>query len=203
MTDGIASGGSMNKYEISGYVRVARTTLLQRSSTTFLTVAALLFLFSGQAVCHVLYGSLVGSVTDSTGAVLLGAEIQVRNLDTGVLLQATTNGAGNYVAGNLTAGRFEVTIKKDGLGSFKAPSVSIAMNNQARIDAALDIGGTTETVAVSANAAQLQTDRFVPMRSISRTRHTSQIQEILKRNVSSVEYGKDSAGNRTTQILST
>jgi hypothetical protein len=57
----------MNKYETS--VRVARTTLLQRSSTTFLTVAALLFLIAGQAVCQVLYGSLVGRVTDSTGAV--------------------------------------------------------------------------------------------------------------------------------------
>jgi len=148
----------MNKYETSGSVRVARTTLLQRSSTTFLTVAALLFLLAGQAVCQVLYGSLVGSVTDSTGAVLPGAEVQVRNLDTGVLLQATTNGAGNYIVGNLTAGRFEVTIKKDGFSSFKAPSVSIAMNNQARIDAALNIGGTAQTIAVSANAAQLQTD---------------------------------------------
>jgi|GraSoi2013_115cm_1033766.scaffolds.fasta_scaffold189089_2 hypothetical protein len=110
----------MNKYETS--VRVARTTLLQRSSTTFLTVAALLFLIAGQAVCQVLYGSLVGSVTDSTGAVLPGAEVQVRNLDTGILLQAKTNGAGNYIVGNLTAGRFEVTIKKDGFSSFKAPA---------------------------------------------------------------------------------
>jgi len=170
----------MNKYEISGYVRVARTTLLQRSSTTFLTVAALLFLLAGQAVCQVLYGSLVGSVTDSTGAVLPGAEVQVRNLDTGVLLQATTNGAGNYVVGNLTAGRFE-----------------------ARIDAALNIGGTTETVAVSADAAQLQTDRFVPMRSISRTRRTSQIQEILKEMCLRWSTERTPQEIRTTQILST
>ncbi|MCU1250856.1 MAG: TonB-dependent receptor family protein [Edaphobacter sp.] len=100
----------------------------------------------------------MGNVTDPSGAVVPNAAVRAQNLDTGAVLQTTTGNTGSFAIGNVPPGRFEVTITKEGFGTFKAPSVSVEMNTQARVDVALQVGNTNATITVSTQDAQLQID---------------------------------------------
>ena len=90
--------------------RIARLVLL----VLLLTVAAVFW--PSTAAAQVLYGSLTGSVTDSSQAAIPGASVQALNTGTGVLKQTTTNPAGIYSFSDLLPGVYKVTISS---GSFR------------------------------------------------------------------------------------
>ncbi len=81
----------------------------------------MVILLAGRLNAQVLYGGLVGNVTDPSGAVVPNAEVRARNLDTGAVLQTTTGTTGNFAIGNVPPGRFEVTINKRGLWHLQGP----------------------------------------------------------------------------------
>jgi hypothetical protein len=72
-------------------------------------------LLAGRLSAQVLYGGLMGNVTDPSGAVVPNAAVRARNLDTGGVLQTTTGNTGSFAIGNVPAGRFEVAITKQGV----------------------------------------------------------------------------------------
>jgi hypothetical protein len=144
----------LEKHQQHNSLQFLRMVLLK----TVLISGVMIILLAGRLSAQVLYGGLVGNVTDPSGAVVPNAEVRARNLDTGDLLQTTTGNTGSFAIGNVPPGRFEVTITKEGFGTFKAPSVSVEMNTQARVDAALQVGNTNATITVSTQDAQLQTD---------------------------------------------
>jgi hypothetical protein len=145
---------SLEKHQQLESLQFLRMVLLK----TVLISGVVVILLADRLSAQVLYGGLVGNVTDPSGAVVPNAEVRARNLDTGDLLQTTTGNTGSFAIGNVPPGRFEVTITKEGFGTFKAPSVSVEMNTQARVDAALQVGNTNATITVSTQDAQLQTD---------------------------------------------
>lgn len=108
---------------------------------------------------QVLYGSLVGTVEDPSGAVLSGASVTVINKDTGQQREATADDSGSYAFRDLQAGIYDLKVVQSGFKSYLKPGVTITINNVAREDVRMEVGGTAETITVTSEAPPLQTDR--------------------------------------------
>jgi len=122
----------------------------------------LLFLLSSAGVeAQVLYGSLVGNVTEETHAAIPGAEVTVVNKETNLTRRVLTNETGAYSFPNLVAGTYSVTVKMRGFADFVAEDVVVPQNATVRRDAVLKVSAVESSITVSAEAqvAQLQTDR--------------------------------------------
>lgn len=126
-----------------------------------LITAILVLLSSGKlAFAQTLYGSLVGTVTDQSGAVVQNASVTATEINTNTTRAGNTNEHGYYMLSTVPAGIYSVTITKQNFGTFKVENVSVVINATARVDAALSVGTQTATVSVSADTAQLETDRI-------------------------------------------
>ncbi len=108
---------------------------------------------------QILYGSLVGNVTDATESAIPGAKITITHDATGATRSAETTAAGVYRFPTIQTGLYSIAVQADGFSTAALSGVEVAVNNTTRMDIPLEIGQVTETVEVSASAARLQTDR--------------------------------------------
>jgi hypothetical protein len=108
---------------------------------------------------QVLYGSLVGTATDSSGAVVPGATIEVLNTATGTLQTTTSSARGDFAVGDLSAGNYRVTVTAAGFGVLVQNNVTIENNTTRRLTSVLSVAQTSQTVEVTAAPIALQTDR--------------------------------------------
>jgi hypothetical protein len=111
------------------------------------------------ALAQVLYGSIVGSVTDPSGAVVPGAKVSVTEIGTNEILSTATNSAGLYTLSDVPAGRYNLIVTKEGFASFRSQNIPVVINTAVRVNATLQVGKSTQTVTVSAQSAHLETDR--------------------------------------------
>src|SRR5207245_4335577 len=118
-----------------------------------------LCILSSAAKAQVLYGVLTGNVTDPSGAVVPGAQVEALNTATGVSRQTTTDSVGVHRFAELLPGVYKVTVSATSFGSFVAENVRIDANTTRRIDVQLQVKAQTESVTVSAGPPVLQTDR--------------------------------------------
>ncbi|MBM3787852.1 MAG: TonB-dependent receptor [Acidobacteria bacterium] len=102
-------------------------------------------------------GTVTGIVTDPGGAVIAQAGVKLANTGTGLMLTTTTNESGNYVFPLVNPGAYQILIEKSGFQPF-GRTFSIAVTQQARIDAQLTVGQVSESVTISAAAVVLDTD---------------------------------------------
>ncbi|MBM3740252.1 MAG: TonB-dependent receptor [Acidobacteria bacterium] len=103
--------------------------------------------------CSTLFGQtaqVTGTVTDSSGAVVALAKVVVTNTATGVGRESTTNDRGNYLVTALLPGRYEVTAEAAGFRHTKRGPVTLAIDQVARVDFDLEVGGVVESVSVQA-----------------------------------------------------
>ncbi len=107
---------------------------------------------------QVLYGTLVGNVTDSSGAAIPGAQVKITNVETGREWTVQTGPAGTYSISTIPPGTYEVTFSAEGFRTYTKQGVQVAANATVRVDATLEVGIVTESVQVSAEALTLQTD---------------------------------------------
>ncbi len=119
--------------------------------------AALVWVPSLEA--QVLYGSLVGTVVDQSGAVVPQAEVTIHNKATGQKRETTTDEAGRYTISNVLAGSYDLAVNAKGFRPFAQTGIDISINNVTRVDVQLEVGAVVETVTVQASAATLQTDK--------------------------------------------
>ncbi|MBM3735508.1 MAG: carboxypeptidase regulatory-like domain-containing protein [Acidobacteria bacterium] len=103
-------------------------------------------------------GQITGSVTDASGAVIPGATVAAVNDGTGLKREAVTNEQGNYLLPLLPPGLYRVSITKTGFRPLARTNLTLAVDQTVRMDAALELGTVSETVEVSANAAQVDQD---------------------------------------------
>ncbi len=113
----------------------------------------------GTANAQALYGSIVGNVTDPQGSVLPGVSVKITNTGTGLTLETTTDDTGSYVFRNLPPGNYDMTLSAKGFKELKQEAIVVSAGNPKRADAALQVGGTTESVTVTADAATLKTEK--------------------------------------------
>ena len=126
-------------------------------SCCLLSTLICLFSISGEA--QVLYGSLTGNVTDSSGAAIAGAKVVALNVQTGVVRDVETDNVGIYRFPTLQPGTYKVTISAPKFASVVTESVGIAVNNVRRIDATLKPATQNQEVIVTGEAPLLQTDK--------------------------------------------
>lgn len=123
-----------------------------------LGLAFALFLIGARpAQAQLTTADIVGTITDSTGAVVPNANIALANAATGNKRAATSNGTGDYQFSLLPPGHYSITIKSQG---FKTTTTTIAVEagDRARADIHLEAGGGAETVVVEAQSPLLQAD---------------------------------------------
>src|SRR5438552_1458045 len=120
--------------------------------------AILLIVLPASAPAQVLYGSIVGTVSDSTGLSVPGATVKITQNETNQSREATTNETGSYTFTNVAAGTYEVDVTLPGFQSFKSPNIVVRVNTAVRVDAKLSVGALQESVTVSGTAALLQTE---------------------------------------------
>ena len=119
----------------------------------------LMTLITTRSYGQVLYGSLVGTVTDSSGAIIVGADVSATQLATNEIRTGKTNESGDYTLSNIPSGTYRIIVTKAGFQEYQVQSVNVAFNATVRVDAKLGVGTSTQTVTVNAETAQLQTDR--------------------------------------------
>lgn len=140
----------------------SRAGLLESLASAFL-VTLLLGLAGSlatlQAHAQAVSATLVGTITDSTGAGVVGAKITILEVATGVSRTGATNESGNYTFPDLTPGTYAVTVEAKGFKKVTRPGVDVVVNTTTRVDLGLQPGSTTETITVTAAPAILQTDR--------------------------------------------
>jgi outer membrane receptor protein involved in Fe transport len=121
-----------------------------------ITLAALLAL-SLPLPAQVRFGSVVGSVTDPSGASVSEAVVTLTNLGTNETRTATTGTAGNYTFPNVNPGRYRLEIEKSGFKK-QLRELDVKVDVTSRADAALELGAVSESVDVTSAAPILQTD---------------------------------------------
>ncbi len=131
------------------------------SGVVILLCLATSFLFlgydAGIASAQVLYGSIVGTVTDQANAVVPKTVVTAKNTSTGLSRQVTTDEAGYYSITNLPEGTYDLSGSAAGFRPLTQKGVNVLINNVARVDLSLEVGAITESITVAASAAQLQT----------------------------------------------
>src|SRR6202790_1340531 len=103
-------------------------------------------------------GSVSGTVTDQTGAVIPDTTVNALNLDTTVQQTTRTNANGFYNFTALPVGRYEIEILRNGFKPYKRTGLVIDVNSQLRADVSLSMGGQSEEVVVSDNAVHVETE---------------------------------------------
>lgn len=116
-------------------------------------------LASADSRAQVLYGSLVGNVTDATGGAIPGAEVTVTHQGTNQSRHSVTNEVGTYEFPTIPTGNYTIKVIMPGFKEFVRTNVPVTLNNLTRADVSLEVGEVTETLTVTAETTLLQTDR--------------------------------------------
>ncbi len=128
-------------------------------------------LAAGHAAAQVNTADVIGTVTDPTGAVVVGARISVTNLATQVVRTTYTDGTGNYLVTLLPVGRYSVRAEMQGFKTAEVPVVTLAVGDRLRVDIVMQVGEVAETIEVIAQTPALQSDAssistLVPERAV-------------------------------------
>ncbi len=108
---------------------------------------------------QVLYGSIVGTVTDQSGALVPGAQITITNKATGLKRPVTADDAGRYTIPNVEQGVYDVVVTAAGFKPLAKTNVDVRINTVTDVDAQLEVGAVTQQVTVEASAVMLQTTK--------------------------------------------
>jgi len=137
-------------------------SILSRKSTMLSTLAALCLTYCAGTMpsyAQVIYGSVVGTVSDPSGSVIPGASVTLTSKETGTIKTDTADGAGRYTFGNVTPGKYDVKVAAPGFKGYTATDIDVTPNTVSRIDPKLDVGQVSDQVTVEANAVVLQTEK--------------------------------------------
>jgi hypothetical protein len=108
---------------------------------------------------QVLYGMVVGTVQDATGAVVPGAVVSVLNTATNQAREVVANELGAFTFPDLAPGSYRLTIRAPGFQTFAQTGISVTINTVTRVNVQMQVGELTETVTVAGQAVSLQSDK--------------------------------------------
>jgi hypothetical protein len=102
--------------------------------------------------------TVLGTVRDANGAVLPGVTVTLKNVATGITVQAQSDENGNYQFFNVKIGSYTITAEAAGFSKAAAENVQVTVNARQRVDLAMKAGAVTETITVTADAVRLETE---------------------------------------------
>jgi hypothetical protein len=108
-------------------------------------------LLTGAACLSAQTGSISGTVTDTSGAVVSAAGVAAKNLAKGGVRTTLTNASGRFSLPDLTPGRYDVTVQKDGFVAAVFSGIEITVGQSLSVDATLKVGSFQQTVTVEGN----------------------------------------------------
>ena len=117
-----------------------------------------LALFAVSSFAQTTSTSILGSVTDQTGAAVTNAKVIARNTGTGVRTETVTTDSGDYTFPLLDVGAYEVTVEAAGFKRAARSGIELQINEKRRSDFQLEVGAQTEQVTVTAESVALRTD---------------------------------------------
>ena len=135
-------------------------------------LAALLGTVTARA--QVLYGSIAGVVTDSSGAIVPGAKVVATEQTKGISQQTTTDNSGLYRFSEILPGTWKIVVTAAGFASAETDNIPVPANGVVRIDEKVTVGKVQQSVVVTAAPPVLQTDRSDLHTDIS----TAELQEL-------------------------
>ena len=103
-------------------------------------------------------GTILGHVTDQSGAVVSGATVRITNVATSVTRVAKTNTAGDYVFVNIIPGNYDITIEAPGFSTRKTVAQRLEVDATLRQDFKLQVGAASQEVTVTSQSDMVQTD---------------------------------------------
>src|SRR5947209_2403036 len=99
------------------------------------------------------YGTILGTVKDSSGATVTSASVRVTNVDENTVREVRTNSDGDYNAPNLLPAHYKIDITSSGFQRFNATDLSLIARQTLRVDATLQVGTTQQSVTVNDSEA--------------------------------------------------
>jgi hypothetical protein len=134
--------------------------MVRRSIWVGVVVLSLVFsLQAPPAAGQAVFGGIIGTVTDPQGNAVAGAKVVVTSVTKSTVSETTTNESGNYSVTHLIPDTYKVHVESPGFKAYDVPSVAVSADSSEHVDATLQVGDVTQTVEVSGEIPQLQTDR--------------------------------------------
>lgn len=132
--------------------------MISKPQVSRLALALLVCVIAGgvPALSQVTTGTILGTVTDPSGAAVAGATVTITDIGRGTSVTRQTDESGSFIAPFLNPGTYRVSVEQPGFKKAEQPSVSVAVDQRARVDVALQVGNVTETVEVTAAAPLVQ-----------------------------------------------
>src|SRR3989440_912692 len=138
----------------------ARTALIKRWHFSIAVLRGTMLLgYSAPVMGQAVNATLLGTVTDSSGAAVASVKVTITETNTGISRTSQTNDSGNYVFPDLPPGTYTVTAEQSGFKRASRTGVDVVVNTTSRIDLNLQAGNISETITVEAETPILQTER--------------------------------------------
>ncbi|HTY82747.1 MAG TPA: TonB-dependent receptor [Silvibacterium sp.] len=131
---------------------------LSRLVTGLLLIVLAGFSITFRADAQTVFGSIAGTITDSTGAVIAGAKVLAVDEKAGTTVQTVSTSAGNYRLPQLAIGTFDITVTAAGFQPEKLTGIQVNLQVTTAVNVIMKVGAATESVTIQANAPQLQTE---------------------------------------------
>jgi hypothetical protein len=138
---------------------MARLSTLLRASRMVATVFGVIAMGAANLSAQAIRGTLLGTVTDTSGGSIPGATVTITETGTNVATTSITNESGFYTFPNLREGDYRVEAELQGFKKVLRDDVKVQVNATVRVDLVLEPGAISETVTVSSAMPALQTDR--------------------------------------------
>jgi len=145
-----------------------------RACTVLMIAACALSITTVQLFGQAVNGTLLGTLTDSSGAVVPGAQVTITETGTGIPHSTQSNASGNYVFPNLPPGTYTVVAEARGFKKQSRPDVRVDVNSAVRVDMEMQPGAVSETVEVTGSVPLLKTDRA----DVSQNIESTQLQQL-------------------------
>ena len=127
-----------------------------RTALVLALFACASFLINVPASAQSVYGSIFGTVSDKTGAVISGATITVTDVAKGTVVNVISNDSGDYSVPHLIPDTYDLKVVAKGFKPFEAKGISVSADTAPRVDPTLDVGSDTgTTVEVNAETQPL------------------------------------------------
>jgi hypothetical protein len=131
----------------------------KRAFAILLLTVCVISLTATQMFGQAVNGTLLGTLNDTSGAVVTGAKVTATEVGTGISHDTQTNNSGNYTISNLPPGNYSLRVEAGGFKKESRGDVRVEVNSSVRVDMIMQPGAVSETVEVTGAAPALQTER--------------------------------------------
>jgi len=178
-----------------------RTYSTRLSPSVFL-IAGLLAIFIGfPAQAQVVSGTIAGTVSDPSGAVIANARVLVHNDETGVQRSLTTSSTGNFTAAAIPIGSYTVTVDASGFGSYKRTGIALTVGETLNLNLSLKVTGSSDSITVrdvppAVNTSSEQISGLVDARQVKELPLNGRsYDQLLLLNPATVNYTNQRSGS--------